>query len=634
MWRESGGKVAGLTVLGLLLVVAVAYAGVALWGGDRMPRSATVDGVEVAGMDRAEAGAALDALPVDEPIRVTYGDGREAEVDGAEAGLSLDPDATLDRAAGGSRWAPSRVWALVTGGGEVEAVVDTDGEQMEEALDELEQGLDRPVQEGALRFRGDQVRPVYGTAGRGIVRDAAAAQLARQLVTGEERQLPTERMEPTVADDAVDAAVTEIGRPAVSGPVTLVMAGRELSVPPRTLARALSTEPVDGGLELSVDGEDLVAALEPRLERIGTAPVDASFRVRPDQRVRVVPSQPGREIDPDELEQALPEVLLASGDERRLRVQGREAQADLTTEEARELGVRRRVSTFTTYFPYAEYRNVNIGRAAELVDGTLVLPGETFSMNDEVGERTLENGFTEGYVISDGLFRTDLGGGVSQMATTIFNAMFFAGLEDVEHKPHSVYIDRYPEGREATVVWGALDLRFRNDTDHAVLVKARVTPSTPSSQGAATVSMYSTKTWRIESRTSERYSYTAPTTRYLTDADCESASGTSGFSVDVYRDFYRPGEQRKVRTEKFSTVYIPGDAVVCGPPPGSEPAPSDDGGTTGGAGGDNDGRPRDGGGDGGGNGGGGQGGGGGGQGGGGQGGGGQGGGGGRGDGGG
>lgn len=597
MWRESGGRVAGLTVLGLLLlVVAAAYVGIALWGGDRMPRSAAVDGVDVAGLDRTEAREALDDLPVDEPIRVTYGDGREAEVDGEEAGLRVDTDATLDEAAGGSRWAPSRVWALVTGGGEVEAVVDTDPEQMEEALDELEQGLDRPVQEGALEFRGGDVRAVYGSAGRGVVREAAAAQLARQLVTGEERQLPTERMEPTVADDAVDAALEEIGRPAVDGPVTLVMAGRELPVPPRTLARGLSTEPVDGALELRVDGDDLVEALEPRLERIGTAPVDAGFRVGAQGRVRVVPSEPGRELDPEQLEQGLPEVLLATGDQRRLEVQGREAQPDLTTEEARQLGVKRRVSTFTTYFPYAEYRNVNIGRAAELVDGTLLMPGDVFSLNGIVGERTAENGFTEGYVISDGIFKTDFGGGVSQMATTIFNAMFFAGLEDVEHKPHSVYIDRYPEGREATVSWGSLDLRFRNDTDHAVLVKASVTPSTVSSQGEATVSMYSTKTWRIESRTGERYAYTSPSTRYLTDADCEAATGTSGFSVDVYRDFFRPGEQRKVRTEKFSTVYIPGDAVVCGPPPGSEPPPpSDGGGTTGGGGGDNDG-PRNGGG--------------------------------------
>ena len=120
------------------------------------------------------------------------------------------------------------------------------------------------------------------------------------------------------------------------------------------------------------------------------------------------------------------------------------AKPDFTTQEARDLQIKERVSTFTTYYPYADYRNVNIGRAAELVNGTVLKPGETFSLNDTVGERTRANGFTEGYIIQDGILMHDLGGGVSQMATTTFNAMFFAGLEDVEHKPHSFYIDRYP----------------------------------------------------------------------------------------------------------------------------------------------------------------------------------------------
>ena len=109
----------------------------------------------------------------------------------------------------------------------------------------------------------------------------------------------------------------------------------------------------------------------------------------------------------------------------------------------------------------------------------MLKPGETFSLNDTVGERTGENGFTKGFIISDGIFKEDLGGGVSQMATTTFNATFFAGLEDVEHKPHSFYIDRYPVGREATVAWGAVDLRFKNDTPYGVLIHATVQPEHP-----------------------------------------------------------------------------------------------------------------------------------------------------------
>ena len=233
------------------------------------------------------------------------------------------------------------------------------------------------------------------------------------------------------------------------------------------------------------------------------------------------------------------------------------------------------MSSFTTYFTYAEYRNTNIGRAAELISGTVLKPGETFSLNDTVGERTEANGFTKGYIISDGIFKQDLGGGVSQVATTTFNAMFFAGLKDVEHKPHSFYIDRYPEGREATVAWGAVDLRFTNDTPYGVLIDATVRPSTPSSQGVVTVTMYSTKYWDITSTTSERYNFTKPGTRTLTTPDCEPNEGYGGFDVVVTRYFRRAGESELHHQEIFNTTYIPSDTVICkDPKPSPSPSPS------------------------------------------------------------
>jgi vancomycin resistance protein YoaR len=187
-----------------------------------------------------------------------------------------------------------------------------------------------------------------------------------------------------------------------------------------------------------------------------------------------------------------------------------------------------------------------------------------------VGERTAENGFVPGFIISDGIFKEDYGGGVSQMATTTFNAMFFAGLKDIEHKPHSFYIDRYPAGREATVAWPTVDLRFENDTPYGVLVHASVTPSTPSSQGVVTVQMYSTKYWDITTETSDRYAYVSPATRVLTTPDCYPNSGYSGFQVDVWRYFRRHGESELDHEEKFHTSYTPSDTVICKPPGSTE----------------------------------------------------------------
>jgi len=256
--------------------------------------------------------------------------------------------------------------------------------------------------------------------------------------------------------------------------------------------------------------------------------------------------------------------------ERVMEVPAQVVEPEFTTEDAEALAITEQVSEFTTYFPYAAYRNTNIGRAAEIIDGTIVGPGETFSLNGTVGERTAENGFTTGFIISNGIFKEDLGGGVSQMATTTFNAAFFAGMTDVEHKPHSFYIDRYPVGREATVAWPSVDLRFRNDTPYGVLIHAHLTPSTPSSQGVVTVRMFSTQYWDITTKTGERYHFTSPETRTLDTKDCYPNTGYGGFDVDIWRYWRRVGSDAVERTEKMHTTYIPSDTVIC-KPPGSLP---------------------------------------------------------------
>ena len=144
-----------------------------------------------------------------------------------------------------------------------------------------------------------------------------------------------------------------------------------------------------------------------------------------------------------------------------------------------------------------------------------------------------------------------------------FNAAFFAGLEDVEHKPHSFYIDRYPVGREATVAWPTVDLRFRNDTDHGVLIQTVHRPSTSTTQGAITVRMWSTKVWDVSARTGRRYALTSPETRYLSGPECVPNTGYSGFQIDVTRIFRRHGKPEVDHTENFHTTYTPADTVVC-----------------------------------------------------------------------
>ena len=113
---------------------------------------------------------------------------------------------------------------------------------------------------------------------------------------------------------------------------------------------------------------------------------------------------------------------------------------------------------FTTYHDPTGARITNIHRMADLVRGAVIAPGASFSINDHVGERTAEKGFVAAGAIRDGQHVEEIGGGVSQFATTMFNAAYFAGLQIDESQAHSEYFDRYPRGREATMGFPAPDL--------------------------------------------------------------------------------------------------------------------------------------------------------------------------------
>ncbi|RYJ00574.1 MAG: hypothetical protein EON52_23355, partial [Actinomycetales bacterium] len=210
-------------------------------------------------------------------------------------------------------------------------------------------------------------------------------------------------------------------------------------------------------------------------------------------------------------------------------------------------------------------RNINQGRAASLIDGTILEPGEQFSFDKVVGQRTAANGFVQGGVIEGGRFVESFGGGVSQVATTTYNAAFFAGLDDDEHKPHSLYLSRYPLGREATVNWGTTDLKFTNSTPYGILIKAWVVPSNSSRQGTMHVEMWSTKYWDIEAGVSAKRNFRTGSTIYDTSPQCTPQAAIQGFDVDVTRTFKQNG--KVVKTETKTAVYRAGDAVVCGPPP-------------------------------------------------------------------
>ncbi|CAA9320420.1 MAG: Vancomycin B-type resistance protein VanW [uncultured Chloroflexia bacterium] len=539
--------------------------------GDRVPAGTTVAGVDIGGLRADTAREKLNSELADvaaAPVTFVY-DGKPYVLKPEASGLHIDVEQTLRDADAYRSWYPGRmVKSLLGSGGDVEPVIAIDRHELRSAVREISAQVESDPVEPSVFFNRQGIptimEPVVGidVDERAAVRAAGKAYLGGLQPLG----LPVDLVEPSVTQAALGEARGTLLKPAVSAPVMLKLPGRSFQVPVQTYAPALSFTAKDGELVASIDGDDLASRLATITGQLSVPPRDATVVLR-DGSPEVIPDKPGSAIRPQRVADAILPVLTESGKARSAAVATTTTRADFTTADARALQIKKRVSNFVTYYPYAEYRNINQSRAAELINGTVLKPGETFSFNDTVGERTKDNGFVEGFIISDGVFAEELGGGVSQVVTTTYNAAFFAGLKDVEHTPHSFYIDRYPLGREATVAWPTVDLKFRNDTPYGVLIRAWVVPGNETRQGEMHVQMYSTKYWDITAGVSNRYNRTAPKTRYDPKNTCVANTGYGGFDVDVHRYFRKASSGQLVKKETDHVTYTPSDTVICSAPP-------------------------------------------------------------------
>ena len=483
----------------LLLVVGGFVVSRALSSGEVIAR-VTVGSTDLAGLSRDEAIAAVVAyedLLTTTPARFIV-DGAEVVLDPVQVRFDLDEEAMVDQAMTfgreGNISEQFRWWLTHFFRTETLPVV---GSIDEAALDQVLEVWDAdvvgdPPFDGAVEIEGTRAVARYPQPGRMVDRSAAADLILAQLVT-EDRvpvELPIVPAAPRLTDADVDAAVAEANL-WLSAPVTLVSAEGnptvEFSV--ADIARALRSETRDGRIELSLDTEEVARRLEALRDEIESPPVDARLEVL-GYDVVVVAGRPGTLIDPEETARNL---AIAAGTASRRGVLPFEegAPPEVTAEELEALGIKHLVSAFTTYHPCCQPRVNNIQLFADIVNGAIVMPGETFELNEYVGERTAERGFVPAGTIIGGELVDTVGGGVSQFATTFYNAVFWGGYEDVVHKPHSFYFTRYPEGIEATISWPEPKLEFRNDTDNAILIVTEYTKT------SITVKFYSDNDGRI-----------------------------------------------------------------------------------------------------------------------------------------
>jgi len=225
------------------------------------------------------------------------------------------------------------------------------------------------------------------------------------------------------------------------------------------------------------------------------------------------------------------------------------AEAEFTTADAEALGIRYKLSEFTTYHSCCQPRVTNIQLLADAIDGAIVQPGDTWSLNDHVGQRTIAKGYVRAGAIINGYVQCcdspiNIGGGTSQFSTTMYNAIFYAGLEDVYHFPHTIWFSRYPEGIEATMGYPAPDLVFRNNTESVVLIRTEHTDT------SITVKMFGDNGGiEIEAEKSGRYGRHGPITTYVSNEDlCEVLrkdghvveKGSGGWWIKIYRNITHP----------------------------------------------------------------------------------------------
>ena len=376
------------------------------------------------------------------------------------------------------------------------------------------------------------------------------------------RSLPAEIGVPLVTRaPSVGTAQAELARARVvrllDGPREVRFRDAAATLSVATLAGLVTTQHAGGRLAVGLDAAGLREALVPRLGRFERPAADARF-VTNGSSVRLVRASPGKKLDGERIGASLVGNVAARAHRARFVV----SEPALTTEAAEKLRITELVSEFTTYYPCCAPRVTNIKRASELLDGTIILPGKEFSLNEALGERTEKKGFVSAPQIFNGKFEDAVGGGISQVATTLFNAAFFSGIKLVEHRAHQFYISRYPMGREATVSWGGPELIFKNDWPAAILMKFEATDS------AITVRFFSSKLGRrVTTTTGEPYLPTTPGTVTVSNPALPAGTrkvvqeaGDGGFTIDFTRMVFRDG--KRIRNELYRQKYDAEDAIV------------------------------------------------------------------------
>jgi vancomycin resistance protein YoaR len=564
VWAATAGLIVLVVVAGFVALQAVTWHKV----GDGV----SVAGVPLHGLSEQAAAEAIAEQVGERLGAVQLATGADTEPHTytlAQLGLRLDAEATARRAyaAGRHELPVGAVW-LPGGSGVVAPVVRVDPSAFREGLAGLRADVDVPARDARLKLAGGRLEVVPARAGREVDAVALSRAIVASLAAGRPYAgpVPMQDVKPEVT--TVDAqARASAAAEYLAVPITLRYRSRQVVLGPGQMASMLSVNTGDDADQypLTFHNDHAASELHRLFAFAETPPVDAGVEVNDDGTIHITESRSGMALDMPVLMDELDDAATGGG-LRTIFVALTPEFPKLSTQDVQSMGLAALGSQFVTYFdPRNTARATNIAVAAKLVDGTVVEPGQTFSLNDAMGPRTANRGFDYAPVIAaDNVLRQGVGGGVCQYATTLFNAVFFAGLPVVERHEHSLYISHYPTGRDATVAWGALDFKFRNDTGKSILIRSWI------DGGALTVALVGKTGRTVDYKTGAFYDVRKPThgksdPRVVYDSDLGPGvirweRGVEGQSVRVDRTV-KDSAGKVLFRDSFASRYAPMDWI-------------------------------------------------------------------------
>ena len=462
-------------VVAAALVVGFAFAG----SPARIADGVHIAGVDVGGLKPDEARRLLErraAAQAGIPVRFTVG-AQSWRIRPKTLGVKVDWAAAVEAAR-----RQGEGFGLVRGlrrmrvrmfGSEISPPTQVYEPALQYELRRLAAQINRPHREAALTFRGLEPVVVPGRVGHRFDREEGAKVLVHALAGLSRREVPLPvNLDPPLVGTADLQPVAAQARRAVSAPVELALGPTRWRLSRYRVAELLAL-PRNGADALRIGGPGARKWLDRFENRVNRPAADADWVVSSSGEVAVIPAREGRAVDERATARALLAAVLSSTN-RFARVSVNTVAPERTTSEAQAMHITSRVAGYETFYGGDANRIHNVQLVSRLIDKTLIAPGEEFSFNRRTGERSADKGFLEAPVIINGELQTGLGGGVCQVSTTVFNAAYEAGLKITARTNHALYISHYPTGRDATVNYPDLDLRFVNDTGHWLLLRTFV----------------------------------------------------------------------------------------------------------------------------------------------------------------